>query len=205
MMLFIRLHVEIVHRMLLRFTSCALNGPPLGIQDQSQKVKVGLNTVQMQTSLLFGIPPTFILRSLAARGTAHVYRSSDRWQMRCDCLLGVEHYGLDFAPLLDLSFADFTLAEWGRSVRHTASLWPQMVGLFSDNKKMYKDRIWMWNIICKALLGHGSCTRTFRWVCASNFSMLLSLQSPVLQRVTEHYTQGMREGTTLKCEKCCVA
>ena len=29
-----------VHTMLLRFTSCALNGPPLGIQDQSQKSKV---------------------------------------------------------------------------------------------------------------------------------------------------------------------
>ena len=35
-MLFSRLHVQIVHIMLLRFTSCALNGPPRGIQDQSQ-------------------------------------------------------------------------------------------------------------------------------------------------------------------------
>ena len=69
----------------------------------------------------------------------------------------------------------------------------------------------MWNIICKALLGHGPCTsgccatRTFRWVYAWFFSMLLLLQSPVLQPVTEHYTQGTCEGTTLKCEKCCVA
>ena len=39
MMLFPRFHVKIVHTMLLRFTSCALNGPPLGIQDQSQKKK----------------------------------------------------------------------------------------------------------------------------------------------------------------------
>ena len=78
-------------------------------------------------------------------------------------------------------------------------------------QKMYKDRPWMWNIICKALLGHGSCTsgccatRTFRWVYDWNFSMLLSLQSPVLQPVTEYFTQGTCEGTTLKCEKCCVA
>ena len=71
------------------------------------KFVINLYTVQMQTSLLFGIPPTLILHSLAARGTADVYRSSDRWQMRCDCLPGGEHYGLDFgdgmAPLLDLS------------------------------------------------------------------------------------------------------
>ena len=78
-------------------------------------------------------------------------------------------------------------------------------------QRMYKDRLWMWNIICKSLLGHGSCTigccatRTFRWVYAWISSMLLSLQPPVLQPVTEHYTQGTCEGTTLKCEKSCVA
>ena len=85
--------------------------------------------------------------------------AATRWQMRCDSLPGGEHYGLDFgdgmAPLLDLSFADFTLAEGGRSVGLAASLWQQMVGVFFDNKKMYNDRIWMWNIICKALLRHG--------------------------------------------------
>ena len=35
--IFSRFRVLFVHTMLLRFTSCALNGPPLGIQDQSQK------------------------------------------------------------------------------------------------------------------------------------------------------------------------
>ena len=37
MMLFSRFHLYFVHTMLLRFTSCARNGPPLGIQDQTQK------------------------------------------------------------------------------------------------------------------------------------------------------------------------
>ena len=37
--------------MLLRFTSCALNGPPLGIQDQSQKSSVVSVLISVTTDM----------------------------------------------------------------------------------------------------------------------------------------------------------
>ena len=55
-MLFSLLHVYIVHTMLLRFTSCALHGPPFGIQDQSPKKKSKLPTTQSRSINLHEMP-----------------------------------------------------------------------------------------------------------------------------------------------------
>ena len=99
-------------------------------------------------------------------------------------------------------------AAFGQAGSTRLDLRPQMVGLFSDNKKYTRTDFGCGTSFAKRCSGMVRAkVDVVRQEHSAGFTpqIFQSCYHPVLQPVTEHYTQGTCEGTTLKCEKCCVA